>query len=522
MKLKLKILFFPVILLWSTSCKDMLTEDPNTFYSEDAVFSNESGVETAINGVYSQFYSPQYYGTAWHNLLHVLSGMFFSNQAANRDAVGLNTNSSNIWVADLWTQMYSAINTANTVISNLENSEAELSNKESALGQSYFIRGATYLDLVRLFGGVPIRTEPTVIETMHLPRASRADVINLVVADLEKAKIMMPAPGSNRPGRPSRLAANVLLARLYMHLASEQGGDASNWQKALNELLPVYNSGAYSLTPTFAELFRPGNENTKESIFELQYGHTGGIRNSDAIRSFTPSNSTFAPSNVTTFGRIRPNKEIFDQHVAQYPGDPRIAATFVFDSYKLSNGNTQTIYPTRKAGAQGYAVIAKWFDPSYNGTTTERNIIHIRYADVLLMLAEVENEINGPTNAYQYVNKVLARARDTNGDTKPDVTQPADWSGMTKEQFRDRIMKERQYELLSEGQEWFDTHRRGVDYFISRIVTPHNSNKNFDKTTDFVYPTDVSAVRKNLLLPIPLTEISGNQAMSPSDQNPGY
>ena len=380
-------------LVWNTGCKNALIEIPVTFYSEVSVFSTVAGVETAVNGVYSEFSSPQYYGTSWHNLILPVSGKFFSSQTANRDAVGLNTTPSNIWIGNMWGQMYGAINAANTVIFNLEGTTADLSNRETALGHAYFIRGATYFDLMVLFGGVPLRTKPTTIDDIHLPRASRQEVINLVISDLEKAKTMMPEPGKAILGRPSRLAANVYLAKLYMTLAGEDGGDPSNWSKAHSELLTVYNSGAYSLTPTYAELFVPGHENTKESIFELQYGHTGGIRNADIIRSFTPANSTYAPSNVPTFGRIRPNKEVFDQHIAQYPDDPRINATFVYDKYVRSNGASQTIYPTRKAGAQGFAVIAKWFDPSYNGTTTDRNLIQLRYADVLLMLAEVENEI---------------------------------------------------------------------------------------------------------------------------------
>ncbi len=501
-----------------TACSDILVEDPTTFYSELSVFATEAGVETAINGVYSEFSSPQYYGTSWQNLVMVVSGKFFSSQAANRDAVGLNTTPSNIWVNSMWAQMYGAINTANVVIDNLEQGGQSLSNRESALGHAYFIRGLTYFDLVRLFGGVPLRTQPAKIDEINLPRASRGEVITQIISDLEKARDMMPEPGATIYGRPSRYAANVYLAKLYMTLAGEDGGDPSYWQKAYNELLPVYNSNAFSLAPTYAELFVPGNENTTESIFELQYGHTGGIRNSDIIRSFTPAGSIYAPSNVTTFGRIRPNKETFDQHVEQYPGDPRIEATFVYDRYTRSNGGTQTIYPVRTTSNQGFAVIAKWFDPSYNGTTTDRNWMMLRYADVLLMMAEIENELNGPDQAYSFVNQVLARARDTNGDGVSDAAQPADWSGLTQEQFRQRILRERQYELLAEGQEWFDTRRRGYQYFLDEVVEPHNSHPKLEKNREFIYPISV----KNMLLPLPLSEISGNQAISPADQNPGY
>ena len=131
------------------------------------------------------------------------------------------------------------------------------------------------------------------------------------------------------------------------------------------------------------------------------------------------------------------------------------------------------------------------------------------------MLAEIENELNGPANAYQYVNEVLARARNTENGP---AAQPADYAGMTQDQFRERIMMERQYELLAEGHTWFDVRRRGYEYFLQHVIYPHNESPNFHQSTDFVYPVTV----KNMLLPIPSDEISGNYEITQADQNPGY
>ena len=132
------------------------------------------------------------------------------------------------------------------------------------------------------------------------------------------------------------------------------------------------------------------------------------------------------------------------------------------------------------------------------------------------MLAEIENELNGPTNAYQYVNLVLTRARNS---ATPAATQPANWSVMTQTQFRDRIMKERQFELLSEGQDWFDARRRGFTYFLNNTIIPHNTHPTINVgNSDYLYPTSDRA----MLLPILNREIANNNNMSPSDQNPGY
>ena len=332
--------------------------------------------------------------------------------------------------------------------------------------------------------------------------------------DFQRAKELMPDFGEYRPERPVKWAAYMYLAKVYMTMATMNGNnDLQLWQKAYDEAIQVY--GKYSLEPLYADVFDLNNENNGESIFEIQYGQNGAIRNSDVIRTYTPQNSLFAPENQVTFGRVKANKETFDSHQDQYPGDPRLDATYIYGSYERTDGTTRTVYPERTNGNDGFAYIKKYIDPNYNGTTTNRNFIKLRYADLLLMLAEIENELNGPANAYQYVNEVLARARNTENGP---AAQPADYAGMTQDQFRERIMMERQYELLAEGHTWFDVRRRGYEYFLQHVIYPHNESPNFHQSTDFVYPVTV----KNMLLPIPSDEISGNYEITQADQNPGY
>jgi hypothetical protein len=494
-----------------------IDENPTTFFSESSIFSSDEGAQTAVNGMYYAMSSFEYYGSGYVNLVLPVSGLFYSSQAANTDATGLNTTPANINLTSMWAGMYQAINAANVIIKNMEGSTA-FKNRDAILGHAYFVRGHTYLNLFRFFGGVPLHTKPVTPDALHIKRSTKQEVVDLIIADLTKAKSLMLANDTYIKGRPSKWAASVYLAKLYMFLAPQ---DASNWAKAKAELTEVISSKQYSLVPKYSSLFELGTENTKESVFEIQYGHTGAIRTSDHSRLFTPAGSTFSPANTVTFGRLRPNKEVYDDHVKRYPTDPRIAATFLFDSYPRYAPNApQNIYPKSKTGNNGWTCIRKWMDASYNGTTTERNYILCRYADVLLMMAEVVNEVDGPDAAYQYVNQVLARARDANGDgnATPDATHPANWSGMTKDVFRERIMYERRYELLSEGEEWFDTRRRGYQYFLDNVITLHNNNPTFDATRDLKYPT----AEKNMLLPIPLSEMSGNQAVTPADQNPGY
>ncbi len=493
------------------SCEDVLEEVPETQFSDVQLFSTEAGVEGAVTGIYEAYASFNYHGNPYHTLLAPISGKFYSSQGASEDATSLNCQPNNINLARLWPGMYTTINRANLVIANVEGNTA-LANRDLALGQAYFLRASTYFDMVQLFGDVPLKTEPTEDDNLFLPRSNKDLVYDLIIEDLQRAEQLLPEPGGIATGRPSKYAAIMILAKVYMRLAGEDGGDPTLWNNARDEALKVF--GQFSLTPTYAELFRQGNENTVESIFEIQYGQNGVVRTSDKVRNYTPRNSVFAPDGQFTFGRVRPNKEVWDDHNAQYPTDPRIDAIFVANEYLLNDGSTQRIYPDRNNGNNGYVVLAKYFDSDYNGSTTSRNFIKLRYADLLLMLAEIENEINGPSGAYAYVNEVLARARNTENGV---AAEPADWSGMTQDEFRTRILKERQYELLGEGHEWYDTRRRGYDYFLEEVVLTHNNNPN-QGNRDYVYPTDP----KNMLLPIPTSEISANAMISTDDQNPGY
>ena len=184
--------------LFLTGCDGgLLEETPDTFEGEAEIFSTEAGAETALNGLYYSFSAGEYHGSAFHNLMMPVSGKFYSSQTANRDATGLNTTPSNIALVDFWAGAYQTINEANVIIANMNGSS--LSNEEAVLGQAHFLRAVTYFDLVRMFGGVPLRTEPTSTSTLDLTRTSVDDVYAQIVADLEVAEMMLPTDAAGRP-----------------------------------------------------------------------------------------------------------------------------------------------------------------------------------------------------------------------------------------------------------------------------------------------------------------------------------
>ncbi len=515
-KLILFLLFGALTGVFSSCEKGFLEEKPYSFISSEALYSNNSGLNAALNGCYATMSDYAGFGAGYPTLLTIGSGGFYTTQAPAADLNTLTHGASTLWLSSNspWDAFYTSINVANDIIEYAPKGGAADSVKTKTVGEAHFLRGMLYFNLVRMFGGVPLRTKPVTVDETDLPRSSKEAIYKLIIEDLEKAKTMMPKPAFVQKGRPHRLAASALLGKVYLTLAGNDPA-SPNWQKAKDELLIVVNSNAYQLEKSFTGLFDIGNENSKESIFEIQYAASGGP-NGQYTNFFSPSRSSLTPlAQNGPFGRNRVNKDIFDRHKAQYASDPRIDASYVHTQF-LRGTTVVKVYPDNKT-TEGFPYIKKYIDPGYISTLSNRNFIYLRYADVLLMLAECENEISGPANAYQYVNAVLTRARDINGDGKNLATTPANWSGMTKEVFRERIMRERRYELIGECHLYYDVRRRGEENFMN-FLKEHNTHPGLNTQFDKIYPLNP----RLMLLPIPDKEINANSKINPADQNPGY
>lgn len=505
------------VLFWASACKkSFLKEVPTTFYTQEGAFNTDGGAKSALIGLYSSIADYDYFGTAYIMLTSEASGSYYSPHAVSREVASLQITSNAYWVRQVFDQSYTSIDRANILIANLPNNNVSVNVSNNVLGQAYFIRAMVYFNLVRMFGGVPLHLEPVNQDNLYKPKTSADEIYTQVISDLEKAKTLLPEPGAQDKGFPHRYAPYALLGKVYVTLAGDNSA-SPYWQKAKDELLEVVNreGTAYSLESSFANLFKYDNENTKESIFEVQFIPLTPS-NGQLTNYFMPTSINTMPLAQRTFQWLRPNKEVYDRHKNQYGTDPRLTTTFIAGSYQNRANANMVCWPSGQANnnTNGFPFIRKYEDPTYTIDIGGRNLIYYRYADVLLLLAEAENEINGPANAYQYVNKVLARARNT---VSPAAAQPADFAGMDQASFRTRIMAERYYELLGEFHEYFDVRRRGVTKFLNYLKA-HNDNPNLKPAYEFTYPLD----QKLMLMPIPDNEMNYNRALKPEDQNPGY
>lgn len=529
------------------SCDQILDVSDNLAESgalnKELLYSSEENIEGVVNGVYAKFASEFYSGGNFFQMTSAHTPYFSSSGSKGEQFGTFNISPSLKNLNDTWVEIYSCVDHANHLIENLHKLAPGFSTTERNLGQAHFIRAITYFDLVRVWGEVPLRTVPAEQGTLFLSKSSKQEIYDQIIADLTIAKELLPSE-EYIPGRPLSYAANGYLAKVYMNMATESGlsGSSSDyWELAYTNAKIVESSRKYSLVSSYEDLFAEGNENTSESIFEIQYT-AGGTSTKSGQHSFMTAPAKSIYNQRDSGGNLRVNRLALHDHYIDYNvattdvhPDPRRTVAYVSEQYTeiVSPFKVRKIYPTQFSG--GFAVnwIKKYQEVSNTNINSNRNRMVFRYADLLLMLAEIENERDNYQSSKDYVKLVLDRAN----------TSLYGLSGIQSmiggDDLRDRILKERIYELLGEGHEWFDLRRQqnaGVSFLETRIdrrqvlMTGGDQFDTKNKTQfhniwnpDLSFVTDDSAIlEKNMKFPIPSNEIIGNNALDNSDQNIGY
>lgn len=381
---------------------------------------------------------------------------------------------------DFWKAQYQSVNLANQVLDNVPPISMDENLKQRYLAEAKFIRAYAYFRLVRAFGGVPLRLHvPTDASEYNLPRATREEVYAAIEQDLtEAADVLPPGYSGVDVGRATQGAALALHAKVAMY----QG----KWQEVLDLTNEVMTLG-YSLYPDFQELFRVPNENNSESIFEIQA----------AIIPGNPAASNSQYSQVqgvrgVTGGGWGFNVPTDDLVAAFEPGDPRLDATILFRGETTPQGDViPATVPNPMYNEKSYVPFSD-FVPDYP-EGAQQNIRVLRYADVLLMNAEANNELGNTQAALESLEMVRARARGGDPNVLPEVTTN------DQAELRQAIWHERRVELAMEFDRYFDVIRqgRGDEVFGDLGWDPHNE-----------------------VWPIPQTEIDLSAGVL--EQNPGY
>ena len=426
------------------ACSKMLDIQPTNAISSEEAIKDKSGVEKAINGSYDAFQLAGLYGRnrvilgdlAADNLVWTGTNMDYSQVDNNKVSI------DNGIIDGMWTGAYDGINRVNNILAALPGigdlTETERNQYE---GEALFMRALFHFNLLTYFGGVPIKTKPTLdVSSVDQARNSVDEVYNQIISDLVDAESKLPLPGAMPPGRANSFAATALLARVYLTRfhADNNPNDAS---LAVEKADKVINEGGFSLASSYASLY-VGNDNS-ERIFQIVFS----AQDKNRLAEY------FFPRTLTGRYEVAPSDTLIDSFD---PADSlRFAASVAFDTI----GNPYCIK---------YQELVEGSDP----------VLVIRLAEMYLIKAEALAYIDGDIPTIQEnINIIRSRAG----------LQPT--TALTYDELKLAIENERRFEFAFEGHRWFDLVR------TKRATTVLGIDENYT-----LFPIPLSEMTTNKLM----------------------
>jgi hypothetical protein len=438
----------------------------------------------------------------------------------------------------LWVQYYNGVARANFLFANIDRIPAnkiDPTRKARYIAEAKFLRGVMYLQLVSLFGDVPMPLVPVNdAEARKLPNVPATKIYDQILQDLDQAAAALPASYTgNDQGRATKWAAIAFKARAALY--------AGRYQIAADAAKQVIDGGAFSLHPNYAQLFTYAGENSKEAIFVRGYAKTAQAsgQNNNIFGEYGP------PTNSAT-GHVVPIRNLVDAYEmidglpittsplyvnTPYPApaggktmfdnrDPRMAATILYPGAAWDGGtfDSRPVGLSTKAeainlGNENVSVtgfnIRKYIDLTDKGDRGNGGIdvMLMRYADVLLMYAEAKVALGQPdASALAALNLVRVRAG------MPALT------AITEADVR----YERRVELAFEGLRLFDIRRWKIapQVMVMPAVTGIDYINAAGQRITAAQPASARAFpTRAYLWPIPQSELDLNPNLH---QNPGF
>lgn len=473
-----------------------------------ATAKSETDVTAIIQGMYSRFNDSGMFKYLGHIMItSTADDIFCPDAASDNGPYGQRTyNSAN--TAPMWNGMYNAIANANNLIETLDNLTLSPAFEKRGYGEAYFIRAFCYYYLVRLYGGVPLRTTATKVDSdFYIPRSTVDQTYAQIFADFKRASERLPAKGAipvEELGRANKGSAQALLAQAYLTYGDQlilKGQDGTpQFQNSVIYADSVISTSGYTLLTNYGELFEIAKETSayNEVIFGIRFQTDGQNRAQPAAGSeFAPkfgATNTYgisaeANTNGTNIFRVSHwfadmyRRGDYSNGISTFTPniDYRNEKAFFQRGINTTTGVFRAVYPnipgsTVPGSTSDLTIndplIAKYIDPTGKDNRNHGNdLFIIRMAEVYLIKAEALNEISGAIQAaLDAFNVVRKRARTVDG--VPEArTVPANLTlaqNLTKDQFRLKIFHERGLELIGESQRWFD---------LVRMRSPNRANQ---------------------------------------------
>lgn len=500
--ISLYILLFSVIIVISCS-KDLLNLEPADQSSVETFWTTEDNAASALTGCYEPLLGPYRGEGSWLlKLEDITPNSFEIDDGSGASSIARGDNNPTLpLVNSRYSISYEGVGRTNTFLANIDEVTMDATLKNRFIAEARFLRAYYYHNLVEYYGGVPLILDPPNNNTQgQLPRNTKTEVLDAIHADLDAAIIVLPVSyGNTDAGRATRGAALALKARSALY--------NENWSEALSAAEAVVNLNLYSLFPNYRELFLLENERNEEVILDVEFQFPEITNNYHELFQQGNVLKDLVDAYLAIDGDPISESDIYDPNDPYANRDPRLSQTLITIGSSF-NGEPVT-GDELFADLTGYAfkkytyflddVIRTAPQPNQS----EINPILFRYAEILLTIAEAENELNGPTaKAYGAINQVRAR---------PSVDMPMVQPGLSKEEFREIVRLERRIEFAGEGLYYQDI----IRWQTAELVM---NEPGLDEDGNVIESRSFNP-EKDYLWPFPDRDILLNPNL---EQNPGY
>ncbi|TKC63595.1 RagB/SusD family nutrient uptake outer membrane protein [Pedobacter hiemivivus] len=535
--MKLKYVILILVMAGLTSCKDFLDTKPTSFITPGNYYSTGTQLQTALNSVYDVITNGgALYGFnadmlfRWAYTCDESTARLYPENTFSYDA---GSNSARL----AWQALYAGIERANLLLANLDNASVDQGQKNIIKGQALFLRGYFYYLLVVCYGDVPLIIDPTqsVTGDVSVARTPVKAVYAQILSDMAKAEDLLGKANftAKSLGYAEKVTVDAVqgfLAKVCLTMASPGASgipvDVSKYEDAITWADKLITSPDHTLITDYKQVFinlMQDKYDVRESIWEAGLYGTSSTEGSNYTMLIGITNSPGGGQAAYVTKKLVDSYAVWDSVRSNWncpkffykavPVNFSPVTTPVTSPWYIQAGKFRRMYESTFVGLGGSGQSA------YNST----NIPLLRLADVYLMKAEAENQVNGATKAaYDAINAVRRRA------FKVPINLPnavCDLSpNLDKNAFMDSLKVERMRELCFEGIRKWDQVRWGsfVTDMQNLLVqanatfpsgTPTGLNPNMIRT---ILP---AVSQKHFLLPIPSLELQLNNKLI---QNPGW
>lgn len=526
-----KFIIFPIIAIcfFTSGCKKHLTTTPQDFITPQNYFTKEQDAVLALNAAFDEMSRQWWYAGYWQarmvescdDVYSTLTGLF----PANHKAIATDASFANTWQV-----LYEAIERCNVLLANIDKVDMDSTKKGYIKGEALFLRAYCFFFLVDQWGPIPLKLKPTAdANDIKIPRTPIADVYAQILKDMTEAEALVPTTVMAEyggAGYPAKTTVQGILARVCLTMAGEPLNDKSKFEDAKKWAQKVVDSKEHSLNPDYTDIFKKMVSNQydkRESMWEVDMIDVPGKVEHGYLGYLNGISCPLADSG-NSVGQVRCTRLLYNLY------DSRdLRRDWNIAPYYFSKSGS-TVKRSYLSSTSLYERFPGKFRLEYSPfpRVTGRSPVNfplLRYSDVLLMLAEADNEVNnGPTAlAYSCINQVRARAH---GKLLPGATDPAEADltpGLDQISFRQAIQDERCREFPSEGLRKHDLMRWGIFFSTMQKMKEDVTNTALPAVNSTLKQIIINiadnATPKWALWPIPASELSLNDGTT---QNPGW